>query len=561
MSLRSVIFIVFCVVLLPFSGKAQGTGAPISIPFVFNKASIEGTLNSPFMNGPEILDAAAIRAFYKARSTPVWQGMFDAKNNIAPVVEILKDSWTHGLNPAQYHIDQITTLSVKDDFESRARLEILMTDAVARYIRDMSGMRVNAAAMGLDVKNWVHPYTPARALEFLNEQNDILAFLKNLPPKSFTYKALRDELIRLSNAPEEEYMKILPLGFGGVTLKPMMRHARVPDLRLRLGVEPQTTDELLYDDRLAAAVIKFQHTAGQKGDAIVGPTTLKLLNRSNRGRILQVIANLERLRWVNENRPARFVLVNIPSASLWAIENGQIALEMPVIVGKTERPTQSFIANITGVRFNPGWTVPPTIKKKDIWPKLKENPNYLTDKGMELIQYTPEGRITIDPVGIDWNTLTENDLRKLEMVQIPGKHNPLGQIRVLMPNKFDIYLHDTNQPEYFDRALRAHSSGCVRMQEPQKMAAFILQHETGWTAEKMARMIEAGKTRDILIKNPIPVYLLYYTVWVGDDGKIAYGNDIYDLDPRLIELLAAIDGFAIPGHNLKITAVQAASRL
>jgi murein L,D-transpeptidase YcbB/YkuD len=254
-------------------------------------------------------------------------------------------------------------------------------------------------------------------------------------------------------------------------------------------------------------------------------------------------------------------MVNIPAATVWAVDNGQVEFQMPVIVGKKVRPTQSFITEIQGVRFNPDWTVPPTIKREDILPKLIENPDYIRDKGMELIHVSPEGAQTIDPQSVDWQNITPKELNSLEMVQIPGSHNPLGKIRILMPNKYNIYLHDTNQPEYFERAARAQSSGCIRMKEPEKMAAFVMEHEEGWSDEKMKQMLSSGRTRDVKISKSIPVYLLYYTVWTDERGQTIFGNDIYDLDDQLFNKLSEIDGIPRPVHNDHASAGSGRSKL
>ncbi|MCB1651440.1 MAG: L,D-transpeptidase family protein, partial [Alphaproteobacteria bacterium] len=308
-------------------------------------------------------------------------------------------------------------------------------------------------------------------------------------------------------------------------------------------------DPYIYDDRLSAAVIEFQKQNGLKPDGIVGSQTLEILNKTNKQKIGQIIANLERLRWVEENKPDKFVVVNIPSATLWAVDGGKVQFEMPVIVGRKKRPTNTFVAQITGVRFNPTWTVPPTIKKEDILPKLKEDPEYLSSKGMELVSGVGENALTIDPASVDWAAISEDDLKQFNMVQTPGSHNPLGQIRVLMPNRYNIYLHDTNERGYFSRASRAASSGCVRLKEPKKMADFIMRSGKSWNDAQMESLLGAGKMRDVFIKNPIPVYLLYYTVWINEKGELVYGNDLYGYDKKLIKMLSDIDGILIPVDN------------
>ena len=135
------------------------------------------------------------------------------------------------------------------------------------------------------------------------------------------------------------------------------------------------------------------------------------------------------------------------------------------------------------------------------------------------------------------------------MVQVPGAHNPLGRIRVLMPNSYNIYLHDTNERHYFQRANRAASSGCVRLWEPEKMANFILKERKNWDEYSLANALQNRKTKDLFIAEPIPVYLLYYTVWVNDQGSLVYGRDLYDFDADLIKMLKDIDGIFIPVDN------------
>ncbi len=509
-----------------------------------------------------VIDADAIKGFFSQRNNaPYWHGMMGLTREADYLLHLIDESWTHGLNPEKYHYKEIQELNARSDKESQARMEILLTDAFIRYVRDMSGMRVRASSLGLDPADWLQPYSVKQSIAFLNEIPDIKGFLKGLPPQSQTYVSLQKELIRTMSEPQEAYESVLPISLGGVTLRPGQRNKGVPSLRVRLNVKPLSNDQYLYDDRLAAAMMKFQHSTGQKADGVIGPATLKLLIRSNKQKLNQIIANLERLRWVDDKHPDRFVMVNIPAATAWAVDHGNVEFQMPVIVGKKIRQTQSFIAEIQGVRFNPDWTVPPTIKREDILPKLVENPDYISDKGMELIHVSAQGSQTIDPKSVDWENITSKELSSLEMVQIPGSHNPLGKIRILMPNKYNIYLHDTNQPQYFDRAGRAQSSGCIRMKEPEKMAAFVMGHEDGWSDQKMKEVLASGRTRDIRIAKPIPVYLLYYTAWTDEHGRTIFGNDIYDLDNELVEKLSAIDGIPVPVHTEHALAGSGRSKL
>lgn len=499
-----------------------------------------------------VQDYEALVLFYESRHfRPVWVEGSKISSRAKDFYGVLQGSWTHGLNPNRYHLSQIDTILNQKSDQELADLELLLTDAFVRFAHDLSGIRVDPASMDSSRKFWRQPMLPADILKSLEAAKDPLDVLEALTPQGQTYQRFRRELERLLDSDPNDYESVLPIRFEG-NLHPYERSQAVPALRVRLGLAggEAVSDPLVYDDTLAAEVIKFQRQNHIKADGIVGGQTLELLNRTRTERIEQVIANLERLRWVEEDRPDKFVVVNIPSATLWAVENGQVAFEMPVIVGRGKRPTNSFITEITGVRFNPNWTVPPTIKREDILPKLQEDPTYLSQKGMQLIRGSGVEAIAIDPLAVDWVNMTEADLRQFRMVQTPGAHNPLGRVRVLMPNAYNIYLHDTNQPEYFNRAARAESSGCVRMSEPEKMAEFILRSRPGWSEAAMKSSLESGKMRDIAIPEPIKIYLLYYTIWIGENGDIIYGNDLYGYDRKLIKLLKAIDGFAIPVDNV-----------
>ena len=498
-------------------------------------------------------DIKALRAFYKVRDfKPYWTDRSRAKSNARDFLDILEESWTHGLNPYQYHLEEVNASIKSKQMQQLANLDVALSDAYIRLSQDLTGIRVNPASMKTSRRFWRKPYKADYVLALLSKQNNIENLMEIFEPQGETYKRLQKELKEIGAEEREAYEEILPIRIGK-TLNPSDRHKGVPDLRLRLGLSQNQSEPYLYDDDLAEAVIEFQRKNSLKPDGLIGRQTLEILNKTRSTKMRQLIANLERLRWVEENKPDKFVVVNIPSATLWAVEGGDVQFEMPVIVGRKKRPTNMFITKIDGVRFNPTWTVPPTIKKEDILPKLRENPEYLSQKGMELVMGQGGDAMTIDPVSVDWSNISEDELKYFRMVQTPGRNNPLGRIRVLMPNQYNIYLHDTNQPHYFSRASRAASSGCVRMKEPEKMAEFIMKSRKGWGSEDMQKSLARGKMRDVFINDPIPVYLLYYTVWINEKDELVYGSDLYDHDKSLIKMLSDIDGILIPVDNRKST--------
>ena len=490
----------------------------------------------------------ALQEFYAARGfDPYWvdDSWFEESGDEDGFVAALEESWTHGLNPFSYHLEDIRALIESADGVDEARLEVLLSDAYISYGRDLSGIRIDPGPLKSHTRFWKQPYTAQTLLGFLDGR-DFDGIARAFTPQGATYNRLRNELVALVNQADPPYEAVLPLRIEGL-VKPYQEHRAMPDLRRRLGVG--TSESLVYDDALAAAVMDFQKLHGLKADGILGPSTLERLNQTREDRIGQIIANLERLRWVEEDKPSKFVVVNIPSATVWGIEDGRVAVEMPVIVGRQKRPTNIFTTEITGVRFNPTWTVPPTIKKEDIVPKLVEDPFYLVSKGMELTAMGEDGRMSLDPSAIDWENVSEEELKEMRMVQTPGAHNPLGQVRIHMPNRYNIYLHDTNEKHLFERAGRAVSSGCVRMRAPFDMTSFILKDKSGWSEERQQGILADEAMEDIYLEETIPVYLVYYTAWMGEGDRVVYGNDLYGYDDITLKMLSDIDGFLIPVDN------------
>lgn len=488
-----------------------------------------------------------INAFYLEREgKPLWVKGRKINKRGKTLLRVLEESWHHGFNPQSYHVSMIKQVAKRRFSDAEAmQVELALTDGYVKYFRDLSGMRVSARALALNPKHWRRRINAVEALSFLHDNHkNIDTFIRAQEPQGQTYQMLKDELVRLVQnelrAPQNQDELFVYKGL----MKPGYGYDDVPKLRHRFGlVEDKPEDRYTYDPVLVAAVKDFQKQKGLRPDGVVGRQTVHALNHGVWDKILQISLNLERLRWVPDHDADRFIMVNIPSATLWAIENGKVAFEMPVVVGRKKRATPSFITTIHGVRFNPTWTVPPTIKEEDILPELRKDPMYLSHKGMELYDGYGRNSPTIDPSVVDWDNVGENELHGFRMVQVSGARNPLGRIRVLMPNPDNIYLHDTNNKSLFSRVNRAKSSGCVRMQDPEKVALFALGKKRGWNNARMQGVLDSRKTRDIYTNERMPVYLLYYTAWVGSQGQVVYGVDIYDRDQPLRREIQKLDSF------------------
>lgn len=489
-------------------------------------------------------DTEGMMAFYEAHSfEPVWlQSSFLQPPKSEKILQVFEESWKHGLNPASYHVEDIRRLMDAPKDAERFQLDLLLSDALVRYGQDLTGMRVNPKSIGQLSKYWRTPMRGVDILDHVANANNVVEALRGLEPQGMLYKKLQAELVAILNS--NEISPENPISISGI-IRPGAKNKAVLSIRERMGFKAENAPQgaYVYDDQLAKAVMAFQQANGLTPDGIVGAHTVKLMNITRQDRINQILVNLERLRWVEPNKPSRYVMVNVPAAMLWAVEDGQVKLEMPVVVGRAERPTNIFTTTITGIRFNPTWTVPPTIKRDDYLPKLQNDPYYLSDRGIELVD---SNNMTVDPGLVDWKSKTWGEVNQMRMVQGSGANNPLGLVRVIMDNPYNIYLHDTPTKSYFSRANRALSSGCVRMAEPQKLADFVLSPNIGWSSDKKQEILARGKQTEIRAEQPMPVYILYQTVWLGQNGQIVYGPDLYGNDVKLLNELKKMDGIVFP---------------
>jgi murein L,D-transpeptidase YcbB/YkuD len=484
------------------------------------------------LDGITLKNPDPVLAFYDThQSGPIWvRGPGDFQPRVTAVLEILDQSWSNGLNPQDYKTDKIRALLAGNRSEARRQAEMLITDSVLRYMQDMTGLRGGFYPYEKQIKYWRAPMDVQTILADLSNATDPVSYVRAVEPKGRLYQSLRREFVSLARLPDDSNFKPIKLPSK---LSPGKMSPKVPELRARLGLEPAIENETTYDEAMAVAVMKLQKSYDLDTDGIIGGRTLEIINMKREDKIAQIVANMERLRWIDDGRPDRYILVNVPSATLWAVDAGSVALEMPVIIGKTGRPTHSFKTDITGVRFNPNWTVPPTIKREDFLPALQQDPEILTKRG---IRVTYKGE-TINPAEVDWTKVSPSAMANLRMIQNPGDDNPLGKVRVIMENPFNIYLHDTNHREMFDKNDRALSSGCIRVSKPEELANFILMHNEGWTREGMDKMIASGRMRDIKTDAPLPVYIMYQTVWLDDQGRLIYGRDVYGQDAHLYSIL------------------------
>ena len=282
-----------------------------------------------------------------------------------------------------------------------------------------------------------------------------------------------------------------------------------------------------FTDSLVKAVSRFQTRMGLNNQGILGEATIKEMNVPISFRIKQIMINMERLRWFPDQVEDDFLLINIPEYKLHVFENKQKVMDLKVIVGKEATRTSIFKGNISQLILNPYWNVPTSIVRKEMLPKLKRNSNYLSKNNMELLS----GNTIIDPSTVNWNKYTSSIPYSIR--QKPGDDNALGKMKFIFPNNFSIYLHDTPSRSIFNESKRAFSHGCIRVESPMKLAQYILRNNQKWNSDNLQSKIESKKTISIQIKPTLPVYIVYFTAWIGNSGEINFRNDLYNMDSQL----------------------------
>lgn len=383
------------------------------------------------------------------------------------------------------------------------------------------------------------------------EENDITYAINKVNynfPKSNEFATLIKEYEGIANA-------------GGYTKIPRLRqslrfgnyYSQVKELRIRLFESkdiknPNCLEKVkncleLYDENLFQAVKSFQKRHGLKDDGIIGSQTIKKLNMPIENKIKKMRVNLERMRWMPRTLGEKFLLVNIPEYKLKMYQEGKIKLDMAVVVGEYKNPTPIFSNKLSSIVINPYWRIPQSIVKKEIIPKLIENPNYLKSQGVNIHENWDHNSLVFNPEDFDWIDFLDNDLigtsaqAPMRFIQEPNEKNPLGRVKFLFPNGYSVYLHDTPQKHFFKYNKRAYSHGCIRIERPYELLETIANEDENIDFDLAKDILKDIQRTDFSLKKTIPVHLVYLTSWVDEKGKVHFREDIYDFDKMQGEIL------------------------
>ncbi|WP_417580586.1 L,D-transpeptidase family protein [Nitrincola sp.] len=358
--------------------------------------------------------------------------------------------------------------------------------------------------------------------------SDIDQAFEQARPDTLAYTNLRKAYQQLRKQTAEQ-TPLPPIYPDHPSLRPGMVDERVLVLRKHLALAMPELEPALYDTEVEDAVKAFQQAEGLQADGIAGQQTLRYLNRTPQQRLDQLRVNLERWRRLDRVQQATQVIVDIAGATLRFYNEGQLILDKRTQVGRSDRPTPLILSDITHFTFNPTWTIPPTIYRKDKLPAIRANPTYLESNRLSVLDH--QGN-RLDPESIDWSNPGPILLR-----QSSGPYNALGQVVIRFPNRESIYLHDTPNKHLFDRNQRYFSSGCVRVEDATNLVALLLQSTHTEAANQFDRLINSGHTRNVNSRVPIAIILGYWTAEADTQGQVNYHTDIYNLDSALLQEL------------------------
>ena len=500
----------------------------------------------PLVNVSRVLSHEQIFMLYQQREfLPVWMDGWQLKPEVETLMEILRNAGAHGLCGEDYLLADLEgLLRLQSDFarhnlplapDNRAILDLFLSQAFLTYATQIVEGQVDPSLAHVDWRARRRKADLVKLLEYAMNNHRLPQVLDDLLPPHEEYRQLVAAL--------NHYQEIAAYGGwpqipSGPTIRPGAQDERMPLLRalllktgdLELAVAANNT----YDPGTIDAVKIYQNRHGLKADGVIGPKTLATLNVPIEERIRQIELNLERWRWMPKNFGKRHIRVNVADFSLEVVEDDKLVMQMPVIVGTQYRKTPVFSAQMTYLEFAPYWTVPPTILREDKLPQIKSNPAYLEEKHFHIISRA-DGETIINPQEIDWKKVNASNFPGLLRMD-PGPWNPLGHVKFMFPNPFNVYLHDTNETYLFDNNVRPFSSGCIRVERPRDLVNYLLEKNLG--RERVRDFLNSTTPVKVPI-DPLPVHIQYWTAWVGRDGLLNFRPDVYfrdlDLDVALTE--------------------------
>ena len=471
-----------------------------------------------------------VRAFYTQREhAPAWVDNRRPTDRAVKAIAILNTARQHGFNPEEYAAPELLAISQdveKIDKDSPERLEKVaefdarLTAGLLAFGRDVAIGRSTSANWKAQRKAPDYVSALAKAAD-----EDVEEWLDAMRPPHPEYVALQKALDALHGQKEKG-------GWVTVTAiaKPGSSGPSVAALRQRLAAsghfkgDPAASGN--YDADLEAAVKSFQELHSIKATGIVDKDTLAVMNIPLETRIRQVALNLQRWRWMPDQLGDRHFMVNVPHFHLIAREQGKTVMDIRVVVGKVGNNTPLFSDEMESVVFSPYWNIPDSIKQGETLPAIARDPNYLARQNIEIMRVS--GGEPVNARDVEWDD--PDALKGYAFRQRPGAGNALGHVKFLFPNSHNVYLHDTPADNLFGKPTRAFSHGCVRVEEPEQLAKYVLREYPEWDEASIGNAMHSGVEKHVKLKEKVPVHIVYFTAWVDENGGLHFQPDIYGYD-------------------------------
>jgi len=492
-----------------------------------------------YIQGLAVASGTLLPDFYAAREhAPVWT----RPERVDELLELLATAESHGLDSQDYYLPQLKALRLRnqqgDDPLLAAGLDMLLTESLIRFGYHQRFGKVNPQRME-PAWNFTRQFRPGQdplgTLTAAVGAPSLAAFLGQWLDRAPLYRTLQAKLA--------EYRGLAAAGgwpefSDGATLKPGDTDPRLPALRERLIISGDLPRDVpatdTYAADLVAGVRRFQERHNLAVDGVLGARTREAMNVPVGARVDQLRLTLERARWVVDDTSGDVVVVNVAGYEVFAARNGTPFWRRRAVVGKQTRETPIFKGSMTYLDLNPTWTVPPTILREDMLPRVRRDPGYLRSQDISVLDRN--GRV-VDPATINWQAVGKRPPYTFR--QGPGPKNALGRIKFMLPNPHSVFLHDTPARGLFEEPERNFSSGCIRVEDPLSLAEIVLGDPATWNRATLEAAIAEGKTRTLRLPKPWPVLIMYWTAELDGNGDVRFLPDRYQRDAAL---LRALDG-------------------
>lgn len=501
------------------------------------RGRLAGADAAPSDPGPDGI-GISLRRFYEARNfRPAWITGSSPEERVRTAMRVVGAARDHGLDPTSYLGGAISGVTVPETVVEQAELDILLSGALGRYAADLRNGRTIHAPAAMPPRPATKAIAPDALLSEAAAARDLAGYFAGLAPATPEYARLRGALAAYRALAARGGWPALP---ARPVLRRDMADPAVEILRVRLAatgdLAPAEAQGAQFDSAVETGVQRFQRRHDLTADGIVGPKTREALNVPVEHRIEQMELNLERRRWMPEDPGRSYVFVNMADFDLKVVEDKKTVMVMRVIVGTPYWRTPLFSATMTYMEFSPYWNIPQSIVRQEIAPRVQRDPDYLARQGIRVFASRQVPGQELAASRVDWQAV-ERGTQRFRLRQEPGPLNPLGRVKFMFPNPFSVYLHDTPARELFEREVRTFSHGCIRVEQPLELAAYLLREKA---PEAMEPLLHGGRPRVVPLPEPMPVHLAYLTAWVNKDGSLHFRRDVYGRDRALAQALGSV---------------------